>query len=273
MEQRATHSAVSGWLELIRRLLSEGQAVDVKGNGLSGDQTLEILGCQTILDMKNPIVNVASRKIGKAFLFGEAYWILSGRNDVEYMEPLSKHIKMFSDDGTYFQGAYGPQIIQQMPFILETLGKDKHSRQAVISIWKPSPRPSKDIPCTLNVQWVIRGNLVHCLLNMRSSDVWMGVPYDWFNFSCLTSYLILLLKEKYPYDSLELGFLFFNAGSQHLYFRDQVKAQDLFSGSWESDPDLEWEDISPDRFVSPKHFLQYLEGKKYEYLMAKTNAS
>lgn len=259
-------------MELLRRLLNDGQTVDVKGNGLSGDQTLEILGCQTVVDMKNPIVNVEARKLGKAFLFGEAYWILSGRNDVEYMEPLSKHISMFSDDGIYFQGAYGPQIIQQMPFILETLGKDKHSRQAVISIWKPSPRPSKDIPCTLNVQWVIRGNLIHCLLNMRSSDVWMGVPYDWFNFSCLTTYLALILKEKFEYN-LELGFLFFNAGSQHLYYKNQVQAQEIWCGSWQGDPDLEWENIDPYRFVDSTHFLQYLKGQQYAYLMAKTNAS
>lgn len=265
--------ATEAWTELLERIVKNGQTVDVQGNGLSGDATMEILGCQTVVDMYNPVVSVAQRKLGAAFLLGEAHWILSGRNDVEYMAPLSRHISQFSDDGVYFQGAYGPQIVQQLPFILEAFGRDLHTRQAVISIWKPSPRPSKDIPCTLNVQFVVRGNLLHCLLNMRSSDVWMGVPYDWFNFSCLTAYLILLLKQKYGY-YLEPGFLFFNAGSQHLYMKDFNAIQNIVAGfeDLERDAVLDTIAIHPNNFISPKQFLEYLEGTKNEILQSKAVA-
>jgi thymidylate synthase len=52
-------------------------------------------------------------------------------------------------------------------------------------------------------------------MNMRSSDAWLGVPYDWFNFSMLSAGVALLLREKGI--NVQLGNLHFYAASQHLY--------------------------------------------------------
>ena len=186
-----------------------------------GQRTLEILASQTNVDMDFPVVTAKARNLGYRFMVAEAWWILTGQNAVETIKPYSKQIERFSDDGVHFAGAYGPPVIDQLTYIVDSLQRDKQTRQAVLSIWRPNPRDSKDIPCTVSVQWLIRDNYLHCIDNMRSSDAWLGWPYDIFNFTMLTAHILQLLKKRGSgYENLELGTLTLNAGSQHLYERD-----------------------------------------------------
>ena len=51
---------------------------------------------------------------------------------------------------------------------------------------------------------------------MRSNDLWMGFPYDVFQFTCLQTLLAMELD-------VELGTYTHVAGSLHLYERDYAK--------------------------------------------------
>jgi thymidylate synthase len=50
---------------------------------------------------------------------------------------------------------------------------------------------------------------------MRSNDIWLGTPYDAFNFSAIAFYIACRLREKNI--KCKLGRLSINAGSRHLY--------------------------------------------------------
>ena len=126
-----------------------------------------------------------------------------------------KGITRFSDDGITFFGAYGPKIIDQISYVVNTLCKDPDSRQAVLSIWRENPRSSADIPCTLSMQFFLREGTLYCNTNMRSNDIWLGTPYDSFNFSAISFYIACRLREKNV--KCKLGRLAINAGSRHLY--------------------------------------------------------
>jgi thymidylate synthase len=184
-----------------------------------GIPTHELLGYQTVVDMKQPMVTVFERQLGYRFLCAEAHWILTGDNRVETIAPYSKTIANFSDDGETFFGAYGPSIMEQFGYCRQTLIKDRHSRQAVLTTWRKNPPETKDVPCTLTTQFIIRSNYLHTIHSMRSSDIWLGWPYDVFNFTMLAACMLLDLKNAKPeeFKDLELGKLFFTAGSQHLY--------------------------------------------------------
>jgi len=212
------YGATKNWYDLLLDLTKSGQFVTVRGRNIK-----EILFRKAVIDMNEPVVMSKERKLGLGFMFAEAAWILSGRNDVRSIAPFAKKIREFSDDGYFFQGAYGPQIIQQLPYILECFKKDLYTRQAVISIWKPSPPNSKDIPCTITVQFMVRANCLHTFVSMRSSDAWLGIPYDWFNFSMLSYYVMALIGNH----SLLPGFLHFVAASQHCYEDDASKVVDV----------------------------------------------
>ena len=197
-----------------------------------GQQTLEILASQTNVDMDFPIVTCKARNLGYRFMVAEAWWILTGQNAVETIKPYSQQIERFSDDGIHYSGAYGPPVVDQLTYIVDSLQKDSHSRQAVLTIWRPNPRDSKDIPCTVNVQWLIRDGYLHCIDTMRSSDAWLGWPYDIFNFTMLSAHILQLLRKRSSYfDSVDLGTLTLNAGSQHLYEKEIEKAREVLENS------------------------------------------
>lgn len=218
------HTANEVWLKNIRHVHAIGQTISPRGFS-----TKEILNHTSRVNMLFPCVTHPGRKMGFKFLAAEAHWILSGSNRVEDIRPYAKHIVNFSDNGYVFQGAYGVKVTEQLRYVCDTLHTDQHSRQAVISIWRENPRPSKDIPCTLTLQFFLRrdemGNLKICTVaNMRSSDLWLGWVYDVFNFTMITAWVALRLREMSSgLLHVDLGTLHLNAGSQHLY---QINEED-----------------------------------------------
>ena len=188
------------------------------------------------VDMDCPIITRKSRNLNYRFMFGEAAWILDGRNDLKTIEYYMGGIKRFSDDGVSFYGAYGPKIITQLSYIIDTLKNDLDSRQAVLNIWRENPRSSKDIPCTTNMQFLVREfkneKYLHCITTMRSNDIWLGTPYDSFNFSAITFYIACRLYKLGI--KVKLGGLKINAGSRHLYESNWDEAL-VCRGGWQEE--------------------------------------
>lgn len=209
------------WLDNLRRLFEEGYLQTARGL-----EFYEIPGFSSTFDMNYPVISIPERNFGKHFCPAEAYWILSGQNRVDTIGPWSNMISKFSNDGIHFDGAYGPQVMDQIRYVVDCLAEDQGSRQAVLTIWRPNPRPSKDIPCTVAMQFLIRKNRLHCITTMRSSDLWLGWVYDCFNFTMITAYIGLCLNQRGI--EVSLGNLQINAGSQHIYVSD-VQKHDLTS--------------------------------------------
>lgn len=187
--------------------------------------------------MHYPVLNSKVRALGYRFMFAEAAWMMSGMNTVKHIAPYSNRISDFSDDGVFYKGAYGPKIVDQLPYVVESLADDHDTRQAVINIWRENPRRSKDVPCTLSLQFLRRGHRLHTVASMRSSDAWLGLPYDCFNFTMITCGVIALLRQK-TLDILDLGYLTVNAGSGHLYEVNRKAAEEClidFRKSFEDD--------------------------------------
>jgi thymidylate synthase len=198
------------------------------GNHVSprGMQVFESIAYQSIVSMKNPVIINDRRKLGYKFMAAEAAWILSGRNDVLTIAPYSKDIAKFSDDGATFFGAYGPKICDQIPYVVAALHNDINTRQAVMTTWRENPPATKDVPCTISLQFLVRHNLLHCVASMRSSDLWLGHPYDIVNFSAV-SFAILLQLNNLQDDRVELGNLFLTCGSKHIYERNEADVKDV----------------------------------------------
>ena len=213
------------------------------------------------VDMDDPIITIPERKLSYPFMFGEATWMLQGKNDVESVSKYVGGIKRFSDDGVTFFGAYGPKIITQTSYIIDTLIKDNDSRQAVISIWRENPRSSKDIPCTLTLQFFIREASdclwLHTIANMRSNDAWLGVPYDTFNFSAISFFIALHLNKLGI--KCKLGELIIQAGSRHIYETDYKKLDDIFASDFHDESEISLNNLIDKYKDKPLKFINILE--------------
>jgi thymidylate synthase len=215
-------SATSAWLDLLDRVYRQGHETSPRGMLIK-----EVLSCQATIDLDKPIVVEPLRDLGYRFMAAEAAWILSGDDRVSTIKDYAKHIASFSDNGETFFGAYGPKIKAQLPYVLDKLAEDHDTRQAVLTIWRESPPATKDVPCTVSVQWFIRDGRLHCIDAMRSSDLWLGWPYDIFNFAMLTHYLRLCLRGRGI--DVRPGTLTLFAGSQHIYERNFDRVQKILS--------------------------------------------
>lgn len=243
------------WYQALNDCFRHGQL-----NAPRGIQTRELLGHTITVDMSQPILNLGHRNLGYHFLCAEAAWVLSGDNKLQSLMPYAPAISAMSDDGIFLSGAYGPPLIKQLSYVVDTLMKDPSSRQAVATIWQPNPSPSKDIPCTVSVQWLIRDSHIHTFVNMRSSDIWLGVPYDIFTFTMLTGAICLLIRERIGFMP-KLGQLCNFAGSRHLYHNNVLAAQPFILADIEqlSRRFTGVEPFEPGRWQSWYHLVQHLE--------------
>lgn len=160
-------------------------------------------------------IDLIDRKVNVNFMFAEAAWIISGSNRLEDLTGVMKGYARFSDDGVFLRGAYGPKVVDQLGYVVDSIEKDIDTRQAVMNIWRERPGPSKDIPCTTNMQFLVREGNLHAVVTMRSQDIVLGYTYDVFTFSMVAKAVQLLLKERGV--DVGLGDLHVNAGSMHIY--------------------------------------------------------
>lgn len=248
------HSATTVWMDQVSML--SGQREEVSPRGI---KTKEVVGCSIEMNMRYPVVCCPLRKLGYNFMAAEALWILSGSRNLSFHPQISKKLAPYSDDGETTRGAYGPPFAEQLPYVRRTLSKDRDSRQAAVVIFPKMPEPSKDVPCTVAMQFLVRHDVLHTNVFMRSSDVWLGLPYDMFSFTMMSMYVALDLGIP------DLGRLTVLLGSSHLYERDWAKANYLIT-KWDFYSAGPWVAKS---FDSPLHLMDYL-GKIADSDKAKT---
>jgi thymidylate synthase len=200
------------WVSTLAEILSKGQFVEPRGRA-----TFEVPQHTVTVNMRNPVLTVPERKLSYKFMAAEAYWILSGDFTVSGIAPWNPKIAAFSDDGETFFGAYGPKVMDQLPYVVKKLQEDPESRQAGLTIWRENPGPTKDVPCTIAIFATIRNGRLNLSVFMRSSDAWLGLPYDCFNFSMLGHLICCKLNEADTSAEISPGLLRLTAASSHLY--------------------------------------------------------
>ena len=273
-----TNHANLAWVIELLGVLESGNDVAPRGQ-----LTKELLQQTSVIDMRRPVVTLPERKLSTKFLGGEAYWILSGDNRVETIAPYNKNIVNYSDDGQTFFGAYGPRIMSQLDYVVDKLKSDSDTRQAVLTIWRENPPETKDVPCTVAVNFMIRDHKLNCHVYMRSNDLWLGFPYDVFNFSML-SHLVCCRLNAFVVENggviIEPGTLYHTASSRHIYEQhfEQVrqlvgqytKQYDIATAVTNKLMTLGTDETPPEMYISEVHLMHVLDslrkdGKSSEF--------
>ncbi len=221
-------TANEAWINCLADVLSEGNRISPRGQ-----TTRELCRHSLTFDMVRPAVLFDERRISTAFMAAEALWILNGSSLLDDLLPYAPSYGAYSDDGFRLSGAYGPKFLHQLKYVTDCLTEDPESRQAVMTLWDQNPRASKDVPCTISLQFLRRERQLHTLVMMRSSDVWLGLPYDMFSFTMMSAVVTLGLPGL---DGL--GKMTIVAGSRHLYQRDWEKAESLIELEAHTDCEL-----------------------------------
>ena len=213
--------AFEKWYKLLTTDICEESSRD-------GEVVGEVINAITVIEdptrciMKNQI-----RKLPMRYCIGEMLWYLSRNTNLSAIQKYTSAWDRMSDDGKTVNSNYGDLIMNhygfdQLKMCEHILSDNPNSRQAIIHV-KPArdvlESPTKDLPCTVSLQFFIRNGKLYLTTYMRSNDLWMGFPYDVFQFTCLQVYLAMRLN-------VDLGTYTHIAGSLHLYKRNYKEISD-----------------------------------------------
>lgn len=224
-------------------------------NERTNSEIMEILGyVVNSLEPRDRIIRNPERKNNLVAQIAETVWIMGGCNSLKYLSPFLPRAIDFSDDGNTWRAGYGPRIsnikytppegffikdnaahfseiyteerkVNQLKNVFEILSADPSSRQAYIVVPLPGDNlmsnSTKDTPCTLSLQFIIRDDKLHCFTNMRSNDlIWGTSGINFFEWTFIQELLADLLQ-------LEVGVYTHKAGSFHIYSRHYKMADKI----------------------------------------------
>lgn len=218
------------WYDRINELAKNG-ITDTSRDGAVVGEVLNAI--TTIEDPTRCILKSPIRKLPMRYCVGELLWYLSGNPRLKAIQLYTSAWDRMSDDGETVNSNYGsiiqhavdchmsdPLEFDQMKMCEELLRKDPNTRQAVIHIKEARnvlKNPTKDLNCTVCLQFLLRDGKLYMTTYMRSNDLWMGFPNDVFQFTCMQIYLAMRLN-------VGLGTYTHVAGSLHMYERDYQKS-------------------------------------------------
>lgn len=215
------------------------QLSSISKNGTSESRDGEIAGeiINAMIEIEDPtrcILHSKIRNLPMRYMIGELLWYLSGCNKLSAIQLYTGAWDRMSDNGVTVNSNYGHRVqhamdegddwhapFNQFDMVEKLLRADPASRQAVIHIKQARDlvtHPTKDVNCTVCLQFFVRDNKLYMTTYMRSNDLWMGFPNDVFQFTCMQ----ILLAMKLGYG---LGTYTHMVGSLHMYKRDMITAE------------------------------------------------
>jgi thymidylate synthase len=211
---------------LARRILDEGACVPSRA-GATKELTFQHF---TITHPLEREIVIPGRKANIAAQIAETMWVLSGRNDIEWLSAYLPRAAEFSDDGKTWRAGYGPRLrkwsrgmtigaspmfVDQMQEVISLLVEDPSTRRAVMSIFDPAVdyQDSKDIPCNNWLHFLARDGFLDLHVAIRSNDLvwgWSGInQFEWS----------VLLEVVAAYSNLGVGRIHYAVSSLHIYER------------------------------------------------------
>lgn len=213
----------NGYVSACRQVLTHGRLKNSR-NG----NTTEIRDAIIVLPPESVDLPIGvGRGLNAKLAAAEAIQVCGGISLPDLTEAVAPSVSQYvrDPDGTV-HGNYGARIGDQLIDVVDKLRADSRSRQAVIQIWYRDldgafvKRTPKDIPCTLSIVIGIYRSALEMSVTMRSNDVWLGLPYDVFQFRQLQRTLARVLE-------VDVGEYSHHAVSLHAYEKDTVRIHGL----------------------------------------------
>lgn len=169
----------------------------------------------------------------------ELLWYASGSADPSVMAHYVSHYGDSVGDAT---DAYGPRLFGHdslVRSVAASLAARPSSRRAVVPVVRADDLGEAEMPCTCDLQFLVRADRLHLIAHLRSSDAYRGFIHDVF---CFTMIQELVARDL----GVDIGSYTHFAGSYHLYDADRDAAQRFLAEG------LQWNDPMPPMPVGPQ---------------------
>lgn len=193
------------YFKLMRDLVRDGKDVTVRG----GQKTRELLGYEMKLNPMQVVTSFPQRKFKLDYAFAEFLWYLAATPKVNRIGLLASMWDRLKDADGQVESNYGVYMFQsvfapdnssysQFDWCMNELASDPSSRRAVIAIncdYHKHANP-KDMPCTMFVQYILRDDVLHSFVRMRSNDAVYGLCNDVFTWAMMHQMMVYSLAKK-----------------------------------------------------------------------------
>lgn len=218
------------YLDLLQDLLDHGVPKDDR----TGTGTLCVFGRQLRFDLSAGFPLLTTKRLHWPSIVHELLWFLSGGTHIGYLHANKVTIwDEWADENGDLGPVYGKQwraweapdgrVIDQLSRVLEALRGDPNSRRLLVSAWNVADLDRMALPpCHYAFQFHVAGGRLSCLFNMRSVDVFLGLPFNIASYALLTH----LVAQQCD---LTVGDLIWSGGDVHLYRNHMEQARTQLS--------------------------------------------
>lgn len=229
------------YLDLLQDILDNG----VQKGDRTGTGTLSVFGRQYRHNLADGFPLLTTKKLHLKSIINELIWFLNGDTNTRWLKENGVSIwDEWATETGDLGPIYGAQwtnwptrdggAINQIDYVVECLRNNPDSRRILFHGWNveylpdESASPQQNVeagrmalpPCHLLYQFYVAGGKLSSQLYIRSSDSFLGLPYNTASLAVLT----LMLCQQCD---LEPGEIIITTGDSHLYSNhmEQVKEQ------------------------------------------------
>jgi thymidylate synthase len=229
------------YLDLLQDILDNG----VSKGDRTGTGTLSVFGRQYRHDLADGFPLLTTKKLHLKSIINELIWFLNGDTNTAWLKENGVSIW---DEWATPSGDLGPiygaqwtawptrdgDSINQIDYVVDCLRNNPDSRRILFHGWNVEYLPDEQVspqenalagrmalpPCHLLYQFYVAGGRLSAQLYIRSSDSFLGLPYNTASLAVLT----MMLAQQCD---LEPGEIIITTGDSHLYSNhmDQVREQ------------------------------------------------
>ena len=231
-----TNSLDTKYIETLKTILDTGTTKSDR----TGTGTISVFGLEIRHNLAEGFPLLTTKKVHFKSVVHELIWLLSGSTNISY---LQKHNVKIWDGWADEDGEVGPMYGKQwrnfngedqIINLIDQILVNPDSRRLLVSAWSPGDLPLENLspqdnvnkgfmalaPCHYSFQCYVADGKLAMVVNQRSADMFLGVPFNIASYALLTH---MLAQEC----ELEVGELIWRGGDCHIYLNhiDQVNKQ------------------------------------------------
>lgn len=266
-----------GYLQLLQDTLKSGEYKTTRNGYVFSRFGIMI----TFENIHQHFPLLTTKKMFTKGIIEELLWFLKGSTDATLLQKKGVHIwdgnssrEYLDKVGLYHynKGELGPiygwqwrsfnkpykQItdstgFDQIKYVLEELMHPDNSRRAVLSAWNPLQLKEMALPpCHIVYTFYKDSKGLSCMMNMRSSDLFLGLPFNIASTALLTQILATILHIKAATISLVLT-------DAHIYEEHVDSINIQIQNTILEKPSIKILKKAPDLYLSIEEKLKWIE--------------
>jgi len=216
------------YLELLGDVLRNGAP---KGDR-TGTRTRSVFGRQLRFDLQDGFPLVTTKRVHFKAVVHELLWFISGETNVKPLQDVGVSIwDEWADENGSLGPVYGKQwrdwggawkpSTDQLAEVIQEIKTTPNSRRMMVNAWSVHELAQMALPpCHFNFQFNVTNGALSCHMNIRSCDLFLGLPFNIASYALLTHMVAQVTR-------LNVGDLIISFGDAHIYNNhvDQVAEQ------------------------------------------------